>query len=87
MVKNSTDAAFKGAVQEGSFWIKERIFGDDGLTPVVETFEYYILVSIEKETLEKQIDMLLITARPDLPPTRDQSAAAMRLRLNFYDGF
>jgi hypothetical protein len=87
VIKNSSDTVFSGASQEGSFWIRQRIFGDDGLSPIGESFEYYVLVSIEKEILEKQINLLLTTARPDLPPTRDQSAAAMRLRLNFYEGF
>jgi hypothetical protein len=87
VVINSTDAAFSGALQESSFWIKKRIFGDDGLSPIGEAYEYYILTRITREVLERQINLLLITTRPDLPPTRQQSAAAMRLRLSFYDGF
>jgi hypothetical protein len=87
VVKNATDTAFSGAIQESSFWIKKRILGDDELTFPGETYEYYILIRIPKEALEKQINLLLITTRTDLPPTRDQSAAAMRLRLSFYDGF
>jgi hypothetical protein len=87
VVKNSTDTAFSGAMQEGSFWIKKRNFEDDGLTPAGETYEYYILTMITKAALEKQINLLLITTRTDLPPTREQSAAAMRLRLNFFNGF
>jgi hypothetical protein len=87
VVKKSADTAFDGAVQESSFWIKKKNFEDDGVSPLGETFEYYILVSIEKEILERQINMLLITTRTDLPPTKDQSAAAMRLRLSFYDEF
>ena len=78
---------FSGARQESNFWIKKRIFGDDGLSPLWETFEYYILVSIDRQTLERQINQLLATSRPDLPPTRDQTAATARLRQNFYDGF
>jgi hypothetical protein len=87
VVKNSTDTTFNGAMQEGSFWIKKRIFEDDGLTPAGETYEYYVLTRITREVLERQINLLLITTRPDLPPTREQSAAAMRLRLSFYNGF
>jgi hypothetical protein len=87
VVKNAADTAFNDAVQESSFWIKKRIFGDDGISPVGEVYEYYILTRIPREALEKQINLLLITTRTDLPPTRDQSAAAMRLRLSFYDGF
>jgi hypothetical protein len=87
VIKDSSDAAFNGAVQESDFWIKKRIFDDDGLTPSGETFEYYILISIERELLENQINLLLTSAQSNLAPTRKQSATAIRLRLNFFDGF
>jgi hypothetical protein len=87
VIKNFSDTAFSEASQGSSFWIKKRNFGDDGLTPVGESYEYFILIRISKVALEKQIDLLLITTRPEIPPTREQSAAAMRLRLNFYQGF
>jgi hypothetical protein len=87
VIKNLSDTTFSEASRQSSFWIKKRIFGDDGLTPVGEPYECFILIRIDKEALEKQIDLLLITTRPEIPPTRDQSAAAMRLRLNFYEGF
>jgi hypothetical protein len=87
VVKNAANANFTGASLEGRFWIKKRISGDDGSTPPGETFEYYILVSIEKETLENQINLLLMTTQSDLPPTREQSAATVRLKTNFYTGF
>ncbi|GHV79629.1 hypothetical protein AGMMS49944_14200 [Spirochaetia bacterium] len=87
VVKNTIDAAFEGVIQESSYWIKKRTFDDDGLNPTGEVYEYYILTRIPRDALENQINLLLITARTDLPPTRDQSAAAMRLRLNFFDGF
>jgi hypothetical protein len=86
-VKNASDAAFAGASLDDSFWIKKRIFGDDGLSPVGEVYEYLIMTAIEKETLRGQIDMLLTTARANDPSSREQAAAAMRLRLNFYEGF
>jgi hypothetical protein len=87
VIKNLSDTTFTRAHRESSFWIKKRNFGDDGLTPVGESYEYFILIGIGKEALEEQINLLLITTRPEIPPTRDQSAAAMRLRLNFYEGF
>jgi hypothetical protein len=87
VIKNSSDSSFNGAIRESSFWIKKRTFGEDGVSPAGETYEYFILIKIEKETLVRQINMLLITSRPELTPSREQSAAAMRLRLNFYDGF
>jgi hypothetical protein len=87
VIKNLSDATFTKARRESSFWIKKRIFGDDGLTLVGESYEYFILIRISREALEEQINLLLITTRPEIPPTRDQAAAAMQLRLNFYEGF
>ncbi|MDR3123455.1 MAG: hypothetical protein LBU16_06720 [Treponema sp.] len=87
VIKNVSDAAFEGASRESSFWIKKRIFEDDGVSPAGEVYEYLIIASIDRETLRRQINMLLITTRPDKPPTKEQSAAAMRLRLNFYGDF
>jgi hypothetical protein len=87
VVKNASNTVFEGASLSDSFWIKKRIFGDDGASPVEDVYEYLIMTLIDKTTLQRQINMLLITARPDKPPTRNQSAAAMRLRLSFYEGF
>jgi hypothetical protein len=87
VVKNASDAVFTGVSREGSFWIKVRIFEDDGVSPAGEVYECLVMASIARETLQQQIDMLLITTRPDKPFDREQSAAAMRLRLNFYEGF
>jgi hypothetical protein len=87
VVKNASDTSFEGASWQGSFWVKKRVFGEDGVSPVEDVYEYLIMTLIDKETLRRQINMLLITARPDRPSSRDQSTAAMRLRLNFYEGF
>ena len=87
VVKNASDAAYQGASRESSFWMKKRIFEDDGISPAGEVYEYLILISIDKEILRQQINTLLTTTRPEDPPLREQSAAVMRLRQNFYDGF
>jgi hypothetical protein len=87
VVKNASDVVFSGASREGSFWIKKRIFEDDGISPAGEVYEYLIMTSIDREALRQQINMLLITTRPDKPPDSKQSSASMRLRLNFFEGF
>jgi hypothetical protein len=86
-VKNASDFTFEGPALEDRFWVKKRIFADDGLSPVGEAYEYLIMTSVDKETLRRQIDMLLTTTRANEPSSREQAAASMRLRLNFYEGF
>jgi hypothetical protein len=87
VIKNISDTIFTGAQQGGSFWMKKRIFGDDGLTPEGETYECLVLVSIKKDILERQINIILRTTRPEMPPTKEQASASSRLRINFFDGF
>jgi hypothetical protein len=86
-VKNASNSTFEGAALEDNFWVKKRIFADDGLSPAGEVYEYLILTSVDKETLQRQIDILLTTTRTNEPSSREQAAASMRLRLNFYEGF
>jgi hypothetical protein len=45
------------------------------------------MISVDKEILQRQINMLLTTTRTDEVSSREQAAASMRLRLNFYEGF
>jgi hypothetical protein len=85
VVKGASNAVFPGPLGHGGFWVKRRFIGEDG--PTEEIYEYLIMVSVDREALRQQINMLLITARPDRPSTRDQSVASMRLRMNFFDGF
>jgi hypothetical protein len=87
VVKNASNTVFAGASRGDGCWIKKRIFEDDGISPAGEIYEYLIMTSIARETLQRQINMLLITTRPDKPLSREQSAASMRLRLNFFEGF
>jgi hypothetical protein len=87
MVKGASNAVFQGALRGSGVWVKKRIFTEDGASVAEERYEYLIITFIDKETLRQQIDLLLITVRPDTPSTRDQSSASMRLRLNFYEGF
>jgi hypothetical protein len=87
VVKGASSLVFQGATREGSFWVRKRIFEEGGVSPVEDIYEYLIMATVDRETLRQQIDMLLITIRPDKPSTRDQSTASMRLRLNFFEGF
>jgi hypothetical protein len=87
VVKNAADASFEGVSREGGCWVKKRILEGDGAGPAGELYEYFIMTSVDRETLQRQITMLLITTRPDKPLSREQSAASMRLRLDFYEGF
>jgi hypothetical protein len=87
VIQTAADTSFTGAVQGGSYWIKKPPPGDAETSPGGGLFEYYILIWIAREVLESQISLLLLTTQPELPQTREQAAAAARLRQSFYNGF
>lgn len=87
VVKNSSDATYHGARKETDFWLLKRYFQSDGKTVDREVYDFYVLVSIDKEILERQIDDILNGIEPDRPPTREQSSAIERVKEAFYQGF
>jgi len=88
LIRNASDAEWTGAVRMDDFWIY-RSFPDpeDPGAAGVESYDFLILVIIDKETLAGQIRPILNNAVPDTPLTRDQRNAVNRVRERFFDGF
>lgn len=87
VVKNSSDATFSGARKETDYWILKRYFKEDGVTTDREVYDYYVLVSIDKKTLQSQIDAVLNGTKVDKPLTKEQQTAVDRVKESFYEGF
>ncbi|MDR2110593.1 MAG: hypothetical protein LBP32_04725 [Spirochaetaceae bacterium] len=87
VVKNSSDATYSGARKESDFWLLKRYFKEDGKTVDREVYDFYVLVSIDRALLERQIDDILNGVTPDIPPTREQATAIDRVKEAFYEGF
>ena len=87
VIKASSDAVYYGAVKEDDFWIKKQYLEEDMVTVAREVYEFFILVSIERNTLVLQINNILDNTKTVLPPTREQSVAIQRLRANFFVNF
>jgi hypothetical protein len=87
VVKAMAEAQFSGARKENDFWLLKRYFRTDRKTPDRETYEYYVLISIDKDILQRQIDEVLDRARTGGPLTREQETAVDRVREAFYEGF
>jgi hypothetical protein len=96
LMKQVSDAEYP-AVKEEHFWIKRmRIFDaveddpdalperDDYLT---ERYEFFILLDIDKDSLQTQIRQITAGIKTDRPPTREQSAAINRVQSSFFTGF
>lgn len=87
VVKNVSDATITGARKETDFWIYKRYFKPDGKTVDREVYDYYVLNTIDKESLKKQLTAVLDGTKPDKPQTKEQKAAVDRVKEAFYEGF
>ncbi len=87
VVKNVADATISGARKETDFWVFKRYYKADGKTVDREVYDYYVLNTIDKESLKKQLDAVLNGTQPDKPQTKEQKAAVDRVKEAFYEGF
>ncbi len=87
VVKSASDASYTGARKETDFWILKRYFKDDGKTVDREVYDYYVLVTIDKAILQKQLNDVLNGVKPDKPLTKEQQTAVERVKESFYEGF
>jgi hypothetical protein len=87
VVKATSDASYTGARRESDFWLLRHYFGEDGKTVEREVYDFYVLVSIDRSLLERQLNDMLQGIHPESRPTRDQAAAVERVKENFFEGF
>ena len=92
LVRAASDAPWSGAKKEDDFWLCRKYFpsedaiSDPGI-PARETWEFLVLVTIDKFLFASQLDAVLRSVKPSPPLTRDQSAAVNRIRDKLYEGF
>ncbi len=87
VVKNVADATITGARKETDFWVFKRYYKTDGKAVDREVYDYYVLNTIDKEMLKKQLDMVINGTKPEKPLTKEQSTAVDRVKEAFYEGF
>jgi hypothetical protein len=86
MVKRASDAAYDGVRREDSYWLRRRFYAEDE-DAERELYDFFILVSIDREVLTVRVGNMLDNPKGIRTPTRDQAAAIGRIRENFFDGF
>jgi hypothetical protein len=87
LIRAASDADWKGVVREDDFWLKHFIPASGENENSGESYDFIILVTIDKTLLASQIQVLLNGIKPQPPPTRDQTSAASRVRDRFFEGF
>jgi hypothetical protein len=87
VVKNAAEASYSGARKENDYWILKRYFKADRKTVDREAYDFYVLVTIDKDILERQINEVLDGAKANQPLTPEQETAVDRVKEAFYEGF
>lgn len=95
MIRAASDAPWAGAVREDDFWIRryyipveENAAGEETAeTSARETWEFLILVTMDKALFASQLGDVFRSVTPNPRPSRDQTAAANRVKDRFFEGF
>jgi hypothetical protein len=97
LIKKMSDEEYPGALKEQTFWLKQKIKAavdenaDDENSPqedvFFERYEFLILMSIDRETLKKQVEEIMGDIKTKSSPTRNQTQAINKIRQNFFEGF
>jgi hypothetical protein len=97
MMKKVSDGEYPGAVKEEVFWIKRKMIPDDSgeiddmeLPPPdteMERYEYLILVTMEKDDLQRQIRDMMASVKSSASVTRNQAAAFNKIQYSFFEDF
>jgi len=97
LIREVSDGEFLGAVKEQTFWLKRKVVSsgetdsdiDTQPNPdtVQERYEFFVLISVDKETLQKQIQEIMTNIKTKIPPTRDQAAVIAKTKNTFFEGF
>jgi hypothetical protein len=85
MIRTASDAAWAGAIKEEDFWIK-RYFPETEV-PSRETWDFFILTTVEKDSFTSKTMNLLKGIKPSPPLSRDQTNAVNRILDRFFEGF
>ena len=92
IVSNEEYQADKGE----AFWIKqkkipgnedEENFEEAVTVSDTERYKFFILLSIDRDTLQEQLLRLMTGIRTEKPPTREQASAINRIQASFFEGF
>ena len=95
LIRAASDAYWYGAQREEDFWIRKMYITDEDADleenelpeSSDETWEFLILVTIEKHLFASQLENVFRNVKASPNPTKDQVAAANRVRDRFFEGF
>ena len=87
LIKTASDALWTGAMSLNDFWIRRRYTPNEEDRQELETWEFLILLTIDKELFASQLDNVINMVNPHPTPTIAQTEAANRILNDFFNGF
>jgi len=97
LIKRISDGEYPEADKEETFWIKQKKIPDSGEndayseTPPsndeTERYDFFVLITIRKESLQKTIQTIMADIKTNTAPTRQQRAAITAINQTFFEGF
>jgi len=97
LIKRVSDGEYPGADKEQIFWIKQKkIPGSEGNTDYAEAppandelerYEIFVLITVERESLQIAIQKIMANIKTNTAPTRQQRAAISNINQTFFEGF
>jgi hypothetical protein len=85
MVKKAYNAVYPGAVKEDTYWIKIKVRQEnDSTESYTEIYNFFVLISIDKMTMQTIINDLMTESLSAVTPTAEQRDSINRLRQNFF---
>ena len=96
LIREVSNGEFLAAAKEQTFWLKRKIAVnneeiDDGVvsnpSAIGEIYEFLVLISIDRDTLQKKLQGIMAGIKTKTAPTRDQAAAIAKIKNTFFEGF
>jgi len=97
LIRDISNGEYSGAVKEQTFWLRRKILNNAETDGAISTqskpdaaqerYEFLVLISVDKETLQKQIQGIMTKIKTKIIPTKEQAAAVARIKNTFFEGF
>jgi hypothetical protein len=86
LIRAASDASWSGAAKGDDFWVRKKYPPSDAENEQ-ESWEFLILVTMEKSRFSSQLETIFKNINPNPPPNENQIAAANRVKDHFFERF
>jgi len=96
-MRDVSNGEYLNAVKEQTFWLlrkadnsgetEDNIDAQLNSDTAQERYEFFVLISIDKGTLQKQIQQIMADIKTKVPATKQQTAAITKIKKSFFEKF